>query len=211
MATGIDSIYPNRNRQAGERIAATGGCALVTDYPEGTGAVAINFLRRNRIIAGICRATVLVESRIKGGGMMTARLASSYDRDVFALPGRLDDPASQGCNLLIRQNIAEPIGDLGDLVARLGGDAPRKALRTDFKAEVEEAYKEEMEEADFALLLKVAMAIRANRGISIDEICIMLDIPYSRARELTAMLECDGFISIDLLQHCSARMKLRGD
>ena len=211
MATGIDSIYPNRNRQTGERIAATGGCALVTDYPEGTGAVAINFLRRNRIIAGICRATVLVESRIKGGGMMTARLAYSYDRDVFALPGRLDDPASQGCNLLIRQNIAEPIGDLGDLVARLGGDAPRKALRTDFKAEVEEAYKEEMEEADFALLLKVAMAIRANRGISIDEICIMLDIPYSRARELTAMLECDGFISIDLLQHCSARMKLRGD
>ena len=211
MATGIDSIYPNRNRQAGERIAATGGCALVTDYPEGTRAVAINFLRRNRIIAGICRATVLVESRIKGGGMMTARLASSYDRDVFALPGRLDDPASQGCNLLIRQNIAEPIGDLGDLVARLGGDAPRKALRTDFKAEVEEAYKEEMEEADFALLLKVAMAIRTNRGISIDEICIMLDIPYSRARELTAMLECDGFISIDLLQHCSARMKLRGD
>lgn len=211
MATGIDSIYPNRNRQAGERIAATSGCALVTDYPEGTGAVAINFLRRNRIIAGICRATVLVESRIKGGGMMTARLASSYDRDVFALPGRLDDPASQGCNLLIRQNIAEPIGDLGELVARLGGDAPRNALTTNFKAEIEAAYKEGMDEADFALLLKVAMAIRAERGISIDGICLKLDIPYSRARELTAMLECDGFISIDLLQHCSAKIRLRGD
>lgn len=211
MATGIDSIYPNRNRSAGERIAATEGCALVTDYPQGTQAVAINFLRRNRIIAGICRATILVESRIKGGGMMTARLASSYDRDVFALPGRLDDPVSQGCNLLIRQNIAEPIGDLGDLVARLGGDAPHSALRTDFKAEVEEAYRGSLDEADFATLSKVAGTIKARRGISIDEICALLDIPYSRAREITTTLECDGFISIDLLQHCSARMKIRGD
>ena len=211
MATGIDRIYPPRNKQAGERIAATEGCALVTDYPPGTVAARINFLRRNRIIAGICRATILVESRIKGGGMMTARLASSYDRDVFALPGRLDDPASQGCNLLIRQNIAEPVGDLEELMAKLGAGRPGTALKTDFKAEVEEAYKGSVDEADFAALLKVALTVKANRGISIDEICLKMDIPYSRARELTTILECDGFISIDLLQHCSAKVRLRGD
>ncbi len=208
MATGIDSIYPFRNRQAAERIAATEGCALVTDYPPGTVAARINFLRRNRIIAGICRATILVESRIKGGGMMTARLAASYDRDVFALPGRIDDTASQGCNLLVRQNIAEPIGNLGELVERLGG-RPRTALKTDFLADVEEEYGGRMDDADLAVLLKVAATVKSKRGISVDEICAELDLPYSRTRELTTILECDGFISIDLLQHCSARMKLR--
>ena len=84
MATGIDGLYPSANRNVGEVIASTSGCALVTDYPPDTGAVRINFLRRNRIIAGICRATILVESRIKGGGMMTARLAASSGRDVYA-------------------------------------------------------------------------------------------------------------------------------
>lgn len=211
MATGIDKIYPPRNIQAGERIATTEGCALLTDYPPGTDAVRINFLRRNRIIAGICRATILIESRIKGGGMMTARLASSYERDVFALPGRLDDPASQGCNLLIRQNLAEPIGDLVELMEKLGSGRPDISLKEDFKAEVERKYGRDMEGKEFVSLMEVALKIKSNRGISIDELCRSLDLPFGKVRELTAILECDGFISIDLLQHCSARPRLRED
>ena len=211
MATGIDKIYPPRNIQAGERIATTEGCALLTDYPPGTDAVRINFLRRNRIIAGICRATILIESRIKGGGMMTARLASSYERDVFALPGRLDDPASQGCNLLIRQNLAEPIGDLVELMEKLGSGRTSISLKEDFKAEVERKYGREMEGKEFISLMEVALKIKSNRGISIDELCRTLDLPFGKVRELTAILECDGFISIDLLQHCSARPRLRED
>ena len=87
MATGPESIYPYRHRGFAEEMYQMPGCALVTDYPPGTAPLAVHFLRRNRIIAGLSDTTVLIESKIKGGGMMTARLAFSYDRDVYALPG----------------------------------------------------------------------------------------------------------------------------
>lgn len=207
MATGIDRLYPSANRAVGEAIASTPGCALVTDYPLGTDAVRINFLRRNRIIAGICRATILVESRIKGGGMMTARLASSYGRDVYALPGRIDDPVSQGCNLLIRENLAEQIGDLSELVSRLGLGKTVMSLKEDFKAAVEGFYKGRMPDVDYADIVRVAMLVKGRRGISIDELCAALKWSYGRVSQFVTALECDGFISVDLLQHCTARTK----
>lgn len=207
MATGIDSLYPSRNREVGEAIAAAPGCALVTDYPPGTDAVRVNFIRRNRIIAGICRATILVESKIKGGGMMTARLAASYGRDVFALPGRIDDPVSQGCNLLIRENLAEQIGDLGELVSKLGLGKTEMSLKEDFKAAVEEYYKGKVPDADYSDIVRAAMLVKGCRGISIDDLCVKLKWTYSRVSRLATTLECDGFISVDLLQHCWARTK----
>lgn len=208
MATGIDEIYPPRNRDVGETIASTPGCALVTDYPLGTDAVRINFLRRNRIIAGICRATILVESRIKGGGMMTARLAASYGRDVYALPGRIDDPVSQGCNLLIRENVAEQIGDLGELISRLGLGKAKVVAKEDFGAAVAEYYKGRLERTEYDDILRLALAVKGHRGISVDELCEKLRWTYSHVSHLATTLECDGFISVDLLQHCYARMKM---
>lgn len=207
MATGIDKVYPSANRDVGERIISTPGCALVTDYPPGTDAIRINFLRRNRIIAGICRATILVESKIKGGGMMTARLASSYGRDVYALPGRVDDPVSQGCNLLIRENMAEQIGDIGDLVSRLGLGKARMIMKEDFKAGVEAWYRGRLPDNDCSDLVRVAMLVKGSRGISVDELCGRLNWSYSRVSGLVTTLECDGFVSVDLLQHCSARTR----
>lgn len=207
MATGIDDLYPSRNKDVGESIASTPGCALVTDYPPGTAAVRINFLRRNRIIAGICRATILVESKIRGGGMMTARLAASYGRDVYALPGRIDDPVSQGCNLLIRENVAEQIGDLGELIAKLGLGKADMSLKEDFRTEVEVYYKDRMSDSDYENVVRVALAVKAHRGISVDELCAKLKWTYSHVSRLVTTLECDGFISVDLLQHCCARTK----
>ena len=204
MATGIDDIYPPANARVGESMASTPGCALITDYPPGTGAVRVNFLRRNRIIAGLCSATILVESKIHGGGMMTARLAYSYDRDVHALPGRIDDPLSQGCNLLIRENIAAPIGSLPDLVERLGLGKARIALKEDYKTEVEARYSDR-DETSRRDILKVAMTIKARRGIGMDELCDLFGWPFSKVSRLVGELECDGFISVDLLQHCSPR------
>lgn len=202
MATGIDSIYPACNRELGERIASTPGCALVTDYPPGTDAVRINFLRRNRIIAGIGRATVLVESKIRGGGMMTARLAASYGRDLFVLPGRVDDPFSQGCNLLARENLAECIGDLGEFTTRLGlGRASLKGCDSPEES-VETFYKGKVSDTDLHDLVRVAKMIKKNRGISLDDICAELGWTFSTTSRLTTMLECDGFIEVDLLQHC---------
>lgn len=207
MATGVDDLYPSRNRDVGEAIASTPGCALVTDYPPGTAAVRINFLRRNRIIAGICRATILVESKIRGGGMMTARLAASYGRDVYALPGRIDDPVSQGCNLLIRENVAEQIGDLGELISKLGLGKADMGLKEDFRTEVEAYYKDRASGTDYEDVVRVAMAVKAHRGISIDELCAKLKWTYSHVTHLATTLECDGFISVDLLQHCWPRTK----
>ena len=207
MATGVDDLYPSRNRDVGEAIASTPGCALVTDYPPGTAAVRINFLRRNRIIAGICRATILVESKIRGGGMMTARLAASYGRDVYALPGRIDDPVSQGCNLLIRENVAEQIGDLGELISKLGLGKADMGLKEDFRTEVEAYYEDRASGTDYEDVVRVAMAVKAHRGISIDELCAKLKWTYSHVTHLATTLECDGFISVDLLQHCWPRTK----
>lgn len=204
MATGIDSIYPSSNRSLAERISTTPGCALVTDYPPGTDAIRINFLRRNRIIAGIGRATILVESKVRGGGMMTARLAGSYGRDVYALPGRMDDPVSQGCNMLIRENLAEPVGEMGEFMSRLGLGLARIATKEDFKGEVRAFYEGRVDGCLLDDAVSAAREIKARRGISLDELCVKLGWDFGRASQVSAMLECDGFIEIDLLQHCSA-------
>ena len=120
MATGPDEVYPYRHRYDAERIVNSPGSALITDYPPGTAPLAVHFLRRNRIIAGLSRSILLIESKAKGGGLMTCRLAFSYNRDIYALPGRADDLRSEGCNELIRKKIAEPITSLNSLIDGLG-------------------------------------------------------------------------------------------
>ena len=151
------------------------------------------------------KATILVESKVKGGGMMTARLASSYDRDVFALPGRIDDILSQGCNFLIRENVASPVGDLSDLVAKLGLGSSGIHLKDGFRDSVESCYSD-LPENDLSDVVKLAMTVRKRRGIGMDELCALLGWSYSKVSRIVTSLECDGFLSVDLLQHCSPRM-----
>lgn len=137
--------------------------------------------------------------------MMTARLAASYGRDVYALPGRIDDPISQGCNLLIRENVAEQIGDLGELVSKLGLGKVGSSLKEDFKADVEEYYKGRLPDGDHEDITRLAVQIKRRRGVSVDELCERLKWTYSHVSRLVTTLECDGFISVDLLQHCWAK------
>ena len=106
MPCGPESIYPPRHRDTAGVLVNTEGCALVSDYPPGTGAVASNFIRRNRIIAGLADAVILIESKRRGGGLITMDFAADYGRAAYALPGRLEDPCSEGCNNLIRRNKA---------------------------------------------------------------------------------------------------------
>ena len=120
MATGIDTVYPWQHRDLARQMVGTGGCALITDYPLETSPVANNFLRRNRIIAGLCSATLVVESKSRGGSLMTARYAVEYNRDVYALPGRVDDIRSAGCNSLIANEMARIITTIPELVGQLG-------------------------------------------------------------------------------------------
>ena len=118
MATGLDRIYPANHRKHAVNIVKKGG--LLSDFPSQTTPLAINFLQRNRIIAGLADAVILIESKIKGGGMNTASLANSYSREILALPGRINDEKSAGCNLLISKNIAQSICSSTTIADQLG-------------------------------------------------------------------------------------------
>lgn len=203
MATGPDSVYPQRHSEIARLMARTPGCALISDYPPGTAPLAIHFLRRNRIIAGLSEATILVESRIKGGGMMTARLASSYNRDVYSLPGRIDDIRSQGCNELLRNNIAAPITSIESFITAAGLDAGPREHSIPINEMVIRTYSGKLSDEKIDQTEKILTAIYNERGITIEEIGDKTGIGYARTSELTGILELDSIISIDLLQRCS--------
>ena len=196
MATGIDRIYPSRHETLADRMVRTPGCALVSCYPLGTAPLANQFLSRNRIIAGMSRATVLVESKLKGGGLITARHAYSYDRDVYALPGRVDDVRSQGCNQLIRNKIAEPVISREDFLDKLGYRAPRLRKR-DVLRKASDIFP------DGSLELEVLRAVLAERGIDIRALCDRTEREYAEVIAAALSLESEGFLSMDILQRCS--------
>ena len=99
---------------------------LLTEYPSGTSPDRQNFVKRNRIVAGISDATVVIESAAKGGSLITAEIAESYHRDCFAVPGRVGDVFSEGCNNLIRNNRASLLQSAEELVKAMNWDAPQK-------------------------------------------------------------------------------------
>ncbi|MDR2358711.1 MAG: DNA-processing protein DprA [Prevotellaceae bacterium] len=125
MATGLDKIYPSLHYAIAKRISTQGG-ALVTDFLSGTKPDRQNFIQRNRIIAGIADATLVVESGEKGGALITAGLALSYNRDVLAVPGRAGDTYSKGCNALIRSNKAALVETVADIEYALGWELNAK-------------------------------------------------------------------------------------
>lgn len=201
MATGPDSVYPSRHASIADEIASHG--ALVTDFPVGTSPLKVNFIRRNRIIAGLSSSVILMESRMKGGGMVTAGLAMSYDRNVYALPGRIDDDRSRGCNWLIRSRSAEPVFSLEDLAAGMGlrmGEGVQRKIPEDY---VREVFAGRLDSRKIGDLAAVISAVRRNRGITVDELAVMLGRPWKETREYVAMLEQDGMLAVDIMQRCS--------
>ena len=104
LAHGLDEIYPSQHRQLAKEMCLNGG--LLTDFRNHTAPNKYHFPRRNRIVAGMADATIVIESGEKGGSLITADLASGYHRDVFAVPGRISDQKSAGCNKLIRYSKA---------------------------------------------------------------------------------------------------------
>ena len=203
MATGPETIYPYRHREFALRLCETPGCALVTDYPPGTAPLAIHFLRRNRIIAGLSEALLLIESKIKGGGMMTSRLAFSYNRDVYALPGRIDDIRSQGCNYLIKNKIAEPITSVDELIKSLKLSSTGRSCTENVNERLNTTYSGIISDDRISRMSVLLLAIRQERGITLDELCQCCGMDYSTVSTLARTLEADGFITIDLMQRCS--------
>ena len=118
LAHGLDDLYPPRHRQTADAMLQRGG--LITEFPTGTRPDKMNFVRRNRIVAGMADATLLVESAIHGGGLITTRIANDYGRDVFAFPGAVGAPYSEGCNDLIRRQGAGLIISAQHFVEAMG-------------------------------------------------------------------------------------------
>jgi DNA processing protein len=126
IGTGIDLVYPSRNRPLARRIAQQG--CIVSEYPLGTPPMAFNFPRRNRIISGLSRAVLVVEAALRSGSLITARVAADQGRDVFAIPGSIHSPLSKGCHELIKQG-AKLVESVQDVFEEIGcfGDAKSSA------------------------------------------------------------------------------------
>lgn len=120
LAHGLDRVYPPQHKSIGTMMTDNGG--LLTEYLSYTQPDKQHFPMRNRIVAGIADATIVIESGTQGGSMITADIANSYNRDVFAIPGRIGDPHAAGCNELIRTNRAMLLSGAQDLLQAMGWD-----------------------------------------------------------------------------------------
>lgn len=131
VAHGLDMVYPAAHRDLAARIVKNGG-AILSEYPMGSRIFRNSFLGRNRIIAGLSPLTVIVESEVKGGAMNTAAHANRYDRQVMALPGRISDKMSSGCNSLIRRHMASVVEGAPDVMQLMNWNP--EGMRIDFSS-----------------------------------------------------------------------------
>ena len=128
---GLDRLYPEVHRSVAAKMIKKGG--LLTEFRSGTNPDAVNFPKRNRIVAGMCDALVVIESKREGGSLITATIANSYNKDVFAFPGRITDAYSDGCNGLIKMNKAVLIESAADLFYVMGWEDNKKSKMKESK------------------------------------------------------------------------------
>ncbi|MCD6180104.1 MAG: DNA-processing protein DprA [Bacteroidales bacterium] len=182
LAHGLDRIYPDINRGLAKRMIEHGG--LLTDFISKTIPDAPNFPKRNRIIAGLSDAVLVIESASKGGSLITADIANSYNRDVFAVPGRPDDKYSKGCNFLIRSNRAALVESAKDIRYLMGWDTSKKEKIIQRKLFVELKPEEE-------LLMKI---IREEKDPTIDLIALKAQMPMSKVSVTLLNMEFEGLL-----------------
>jgi len=182
FAHGLDNIYPALHAPIATKMLEKGG--VLTDFISESKIDRQNFLRRNRIIAGLADATIVVESAEKGGALVTADIANSYNRDVFAFPGRSNDPFSKGCNKLIKFNEAVLIENVADIEKAMNWDVKTSSNRVFQTSLFVELTPEEQKLVD---LLKGGDRF-------VDEITIETQMPMSRVSALLLGLEFKGLI-----------------
>lgn len=187
LAHGLDEIYPSSHRETAKQMLAQGG--LLTEYMTETGADKMNFVKRNRIVAGMCDATILVESAAKGGGLITAGIAMDYNRSVFAFPGAVGAPYSEGCNQLIRDNGASLLTGAEDFVNAMGWQMDAKLLQ---------AQNEGIERTffpDLSLEEQVIVKILDEMGdFQLNQLSVKANIPIGQLTGLLFQLEMKGVV-----------------
>lgn len=185
LGHGLHTIYPAENKNLAFKIIDNG--CLLSDFASNMNPERNNFIKRNRIIAGLADATIVVESGPKGGALITADIANSYNRDVFAYPGRLSDEYSTGCNRLIKNNKAALIESMNDLEYLLNWNrventaSPMQRLLFVSLSEDEE---------------RLIKALKEEGSLSRDSLALILGLPVSKISAMLLKLEFESIISV---------------
>lgn len=187
LAHGLDYLYPARHKQTADEMVHKGG--LLTEFLTQTNADKINFVRRNRIVAGISDACIVVESAAHGGGLITASLARTYNREVFAFPGNVGSQYSEGCNNLIRDNVAGLINNASDFIKCMGWDEDAKLQKAQ-QVGIERQLFPELSAEE----LKVVNVLTKRNDLQINMLSIQADIPISHLTATLFSLEMKGVV-----------------
>lgn len=189
MASGLDIIYPGVHRKDAIAMLERGG--LLTEHPLGCKPDARKFPARNRLIAGLADAVIVIEAAETGGALITANMANDYDREVFAVPGSLHQHYSRGCNHLIRNHKARILTTVEDIVTMLNWDQQNfNTQKSVSQPDISEFQLEEQER-------KVAMLLMEyEEGASIDEISWKIQLPVHQLASVLLQLEFKGLVKV---------------
>lgn len=189
MAHGLDRVYPEEHRPLAKKMIKNGG--LLTEFRSETEPERENFPKRNRIIAGMTDATIVVETAKKGGSMITAHLASAYNRDVFAFPGKVKASYSAGCHQLIKKNLAHLIESSEDLIYHMGWD--EELLST--QKTKSKAYQANLFVDLEPVQQQIVDTLRQKNDLSIDTICRQTNLLNGEVAATLLQLEMQGMIT----------------
>lgn len=187
LAHGVDYLYPTRHKQTADEMVKKGG--LLTEFLTQTNADKVNFVRRNRIVAGISDACVVVESAAHGGGLITASLARTYNREVFAFPGNVGSQYSEGCNNLIRDNVAGLISNADDFVKSMNWDDDVKLQRAQQVGIERQLFPDLSTEER-----QVVSALKKHNDLQINMLSVQADIPIAHLTAILFSLEMKGVL-----------------
>ena len=183
LAHGHNQMYPKFHTKYVDSVKKSGG--FITEFWSSDSFEKNNFLKRNRIIAGLSEATIIIESAKKGGSLVTADIANSYHRDLFALPGRANDPQSVGCNNLIKTQQAHLITSAADLIYILGWELATKTQKQSQKKLVVELSNDETIVFNY---------LNEKKKVLLDVISIQCNIPAHKLAAILLSMELKGVI-----------------
>lgn len=187
LAHGLDTIYPASHRKTAKEMIGQGG--LLTEYFQQTGAERQNFLRRNRIVAGMADATIVIESAYRGGSLSTARIANEYNREVFAVPGRVGDLSSEGCNRLILTNRAQIFTSTEDFLNAMGWNYDGRLKKAQSEGIQPDLFPNLQPEEQ-----KVVDVLRSNNDLQINILSVQTGINIPELSAILFNLEMEGIV-----------------